>query len=124
MVVRHHAIDFAAGALVFPGGRVEDGDHDLAIRAIDCPNPDEVAPEALAFRIAKFPPAGVTAIKRRINDISLPPLADVRTDGALFQQTIVQPRAQARTKELLDGGMQTRGTLEREFADALGRLTS
>jgi enoyl-CoA hydratase/carnithine racemase len=80
--------------------------------------------QALAFRIAKFPPAGVTAIKRRINDISLPPLADVRTDGALFQQTIVQPRAQARTKELLDGGMQTRGTLEREFADALGRLKS
>jgi 8-oxo-dGTP pyrophosphatase MutT (NUDIX family) len=32
MVVRHHAIDFAAGALVFPGGRVEDGDHALAER--------------------------------------------------------------------------------------------
>ncbi len=27
MVVRHHAIDFASGALVFPGGRVEDSDH-------------------------------------------------------------------------------------------------
>ena len=36
--------------------------------------------EALASRVAKFPPAGVIAIKRRINDISLPPLADVRTD--------------------------------------------
>jgi hypothetical protein len=36
----------------------------------------------------------------------------------------VQPRAQARTKELLDEGMQTRGTLEREFADALGSLKS
>jgi enoyl-CoA hydratase/carnithine racemase len=80
--------------------------------------------QALAFRIAKFPPAGVIAIKRRINDISLPPLADVRTDGALFQQTIGQPRAQARTKELLEGGMQTRSILEREFADALGRLKS
>jgi 8-oxo-dGTP pyrophosphatase MutT (NUDIX family) len=30
MVVRHHAIDFAAGALVFPGGRVEESDHVLA----------------------------------------------------------------------------------------------
>jgi enoyl-CoA hydratase/carnithine racemase len=80
--------------------------------------------QALAFRIAKFPSAGVIAIKRRINDISLPPLADVRTDGALFQQTIAQPRAQARTKELLEGGMQTRSLLEREFADALGRLKS
>ena len=26
MVVRHHAIDFASGALVFPGGKVEAGD--------------------------------------------------------------------------------------------------
>lgn len=27
MVRRHHAIDFASGALVFPGGKVEAGDH-------------------------------------------------------------------------------------------------
>lgn len=27
MVVRHHQIDFASGALVFPGGKVDDGDH-------------------------------------------------------------------------------------------------
>ena len=32
MVVRHHAIDFASGALVFPGGRVEGSDHALAER--------------------------------------------------------------------------------------------
>lgn len=30
MVVRHHQIAFAGGALVFPGGRVEDADHALA----------------------------------------------------------------------------------------------
>ncbi|HEX4382377.1 MAG TPA: hypothetical protein VH083_05495, partial [Myxococcales bacterium] len=78
--------------------------------------------EALALRIAKFPAAGLTAIKRRINDVSLAPLADVRTDAALFQQTMRDPRAQARTKELLDEGMQTRGTVERDFAAALGRL--
>jgi enoyl-CoA hydratase/carnithine racemase len=84
----------------------------------------ELAPfvEALALRIAKFPPAGLTASKRRINDIALPQLADVRNDGALFQSTIREPRAQARTKELLDGGMQTRSELEHSFADALGRL--
>ena len=50
MVVRHHAIAFAAGALVFPGGRVEETDHDLAIR--DCPNPDGLDTDALAFRVA------------------------------------------------------------------------
>src|SRR5271154_7469737 len=30
MVVRHHKIDFASGALVFPGGKVEDEDISLA----------------------------------------------------------------------------------------------
>jgi 8-oxo-dGTP pyrophosphatase MutT (NUDIX family) len=29
MVVRHHQIDFASGALVFPGGKVEAGDYDV-----------------------------------------------------------------------------------------------
>ena len=29
MVVRHHQIDFASGALVFPGGRVDEGDFDV-----------------------------------------------------------------------------------------------
>jgi 8-oxo-dGTP pyrophosphatase MutT (NUDIX family) len=32
MTVRHHAIEFASGALVFPGGRVEDRDHEIAAR--------------------------------------------------------------------------------------------
>ncbi len=50
MVVRHHAVAFAAGALVFPGGRVEESDHDLA--AGGCPNPDGLDTGALAFRIA------------------------------------------------------------------------
>jgi enoyl-CoA hydratase/carnithine racemase len=77
---------------------------------------------ALAQRMAGFPPAGLSAVKRRINDIALPALADVRNDGGLFQQTIREPRAAARTKELLDAGMQTRGSLERSFGDALGQL--
>jgi 8-oxo-dGTP pyrophosphatase MutT (NUDIX family) len=32
MTVRHRAIEFASGALVFPGGRVEDSDHDIGAR--------------------------------------------------------------------------------------------
>ncbi len=32
MVKRHHQIDFASGALVFPGGKTHDGDHDPAWR--------------------------------------------------------------------------------------------
>jgi len=48
MVVRHHAIDFASGALVFPGGRVEDADHAFAAR-LDTAG---LAGHATAFRIA------------------------------------------------------------------------
>jgi 8-oxo-dGTP pyrophosphatase MutT (NUDIX family) len=52
MVVRHQAIDFAGGALVFPGGRVEESDHELAAQPEDCPNPDRLDPKAMAFRVA------------------------------------------------------------------------
>ena len=52
MVVRHHAIAFAAGALVFPGGRVEEADHELASRPMDCPNPEGLSTEDMAFRVA------------------------------------------------------------------------
>lgn len=34
MVVRHHQIDFASGALVFPGGKVDDADADPALAAL------------------------------------------------------------------------------------------
>jgi 8-oxo-dGTP pyrophosphatase MutT (NUDIX family) len=40
MVVRHDAIAFAGGALVFPGGRVDDADHEIA------------APDGNAFAVA------------------------------------------------------------------------
>lgn len=34
MVKRHHLIDFASGALVFPGGKVDEHDRDPALRAL------------------------------------------------------------------------------------------
>lgn len=52
MVVRHHAIDFASGALVFPGGRVEESDFALAGNSALCPNPDGIETEPMAFRLA------------------------------------------------------------------------
>ncbi len=39
MVVRNYAIDFASGALVFPGGRVDKADHGLAADPRRCPPP-------------------------------------------------------------------------------------
>src|SRR4051794_28943642 len=52
MVVRHHAIDFASGALVFPGGRVDENDFALAADQTLCPNPHGLESAAMAFRLA------------------------------------------------------------------------
>ncbi len=52
MVVRHHAIDFASGALVFPGGRVEESDHQLAEHIAVGVATSGSSDEAMAFRIA------------------------------------------------------------------------
>lgn len=40
MVVRHHEIEFASGALVFPGGRMEPADAELAVAARHRPSND------------------------------------------------------------------------------------
>ncbi len=50
MVKRHHQIDFAGGALVFPGGKTHAGDHDPAW-ADHIASPD-TGPEQRALRIA------------------------------------------------------------------------
>jgi 8-oxo-dGTP pyrophosphatase MutT (NUDIX family) len=51
MVKRHHQIDFAAGALVFPGGKSHAGDEDPAWEGHTV-GWDEVAPEKRPLRIA------------------------------------------------------------------------
>jgi 8-oxo-dGTP pyrophosphatase MutT (NUDIX family) len=50
MVQRHHEIDFATGAMVFPGGKLEDDDFDPSLRA-HCPGADALSADALAFRV-------------------------------------------------------------------------
>src|SRR5690349_11704668 len=50
MVKRHHQIDFASGALVFPGGKTHAGDHDPAW-ADWTVGWDEVAPDERPLRI-------------------------------------------------------------------------
>ena len=55
MVVRHHQIDFASGALVFPGGKTESNDYDPALAAfVDGahPDPDHCATQIAAIREA------------------------------------------------------------------------
>lgn len=52
MVVRHQGNDFAAGALVFPGGRVDPEDHDLAADTSVFPPLSDVDAAAAALRVA------------------------------------------------------------------------
>jgi len=51
MVVRHHRIDFAAGAMVFPGGKVHGADAGASVLA-RCTGIDGLPPEAVALRVA------------------------------------------------------------------------
>lgn len=51
MVVRHQQIDAFSGALVFPGGKLEDADGDPRLRA-RCGGADKISDGELKFRIA------------------------------------------------------------------------
>jgi len=68
MVVRHHRIDFATGALVFPGGKVEDADRDPRLRG-RCAGGEALSDAALAIRVAcvreAFEEAGVLLARER-----------------------------------------------------------
>ena len=50
MVQRHHKIDFATGAMVFPGGKIEAGDADPRLRA-RCSGVGPLDADALAVRV-------------------------------------------------------------------------
>lgn len=51
MVVRHQQIDFASGALVFPGGKLADGDRDPRLPS-RCTGAEGLDTSALALRVA------------------------------------------------------------------------
>jgi 8-oxo-dGTP pyrophosphatase MutT (NUDIX family) len=52
MVVRHHQIDFASGALVFPGGSVDPADREIAARPELIRAGDSADASSLALRVA------------------------------------------------------------------------
>ena len=51
MVVRHHEIDFASGALVFPGGKVDTNDYDEKLKNLSYID-EESESENIPFKIA------------------------------------------------------------------------
>ncbi len=68
MVVRHHQIDFASGALVFPGGKLDGGDWDPAFRE-RCQGERGLDDDGLALRVGAireaFEECGVLLARRR-----------------------------------------------------------
>jgi 8-oxo-dGTP pyrophosphatase MutT (NUDIX family) len=69
MMVRHYEIDFNSGALVFPGGSVDAGDHDIAGRPELYAGGEGLDAQALGFRIAAiretFEESGILLAKPR-----------------------------------------------------------
>src|SRR4051812_3458249 len=68
MVVRHHAIDAFSGALVFPGGKLEEADGDPRLKE-RCAGADTISAGELKFRIAgvreAFEECGILLARKR-----------------------------------------------------------
>jgi enoyl-CoA hydratase/carnithine racemase len=77
--------------------------------------------QSLAHRIARFPAAGIVAVKERVNAITLAPVADFRRDSDLFGEGARNPEAQKRFGAALNRGMQTRDA-EMDFARLVADL--
>src|SRR5882724_11768597 len=76
---------------------------------------------SLALRIAKFPSAGLVAVKDRVNAIALAPVEDFRRDSDLFGEGARNPEGQSRFQAAFKRGFQTRDA-EMDLAGLLGDL--
>jgi enoyl-CoA hydratase/carnithine racemase len=76
---------------------------------------------ALAHRIARFPAAGLLAVKDRVNAIALAPAEDFRRDSDLFGEGVRHPDAQRRIQAAIGRGFQTRDG-ELSLARLVGEL--
>jgi enoyl-CoA hydratase/carnithine racemase len=76
---------------------------------------------SLARRIAKFPAAGLVAVKDRVNAITLAPTEDFRRDSDLFGEASRNAEAQSRFQAAFKRGFQTRDA-ELDLARLLGDL--
>ncbi|MET8134737.1 enoyl-CoA hydratase/isomerase family protein [Streptomyces sp. NPDC005251] len=75
--------------------------------------------ERLTTRIAGFPPEGVQAAMRAVNDLTLASAAHVRSDAVTFQSPIARPESRERLDYLAGQGLQRPGELERDLGKAV-----
>jgi 8-oxo-dGTP pyrophosphatase MutT (NUDIX family) len=94
MVQRHHQIDFASSALVFPGGKVDRADRDPALRA-RCTGAAGLDDETFALRVSAvretFEECGVL-LARRCGEAQLLPESAVRPLEARYRADLVAGR--------------------------------
>jgi enoyl-CoA hydratase/carnithine racemase len=76
---------------------------------------------ALAHRIAKFPAAGLAAVKERVNTIALAPVEDYRRDSDLFGEGSRKAEAQSQFQAAFKRGFQTRDG-EMDLGRLIGEL--
>lgn len=103
MVQRHHQIDFATGALVFPGGKTDPADREPALRA-HCAGAERFDDETLALR--------VSAVRETFEECGVL-VARARGETALLDEARVRPLETKYRADLVAG----RVTL-REIAEA------
>ena len=76
----------------------------------------------LARRIASFPADAVRATKQVLNELTLPAADAFRADAKRFQHFVASDAVKHRMATLFGQGLQTRGDLERDLGDRIGRL--
>ena len=76
----------------------------------------------LARRIASFPADAVRATKQVLNELNLPAADAVRADAKRFQHFVASDVVKARMATLFEQGLQTRGDVELDLGDRIGRL--
>lgn len=108
MVQRHHQIDFATGALVFPGGKTEAGDRNPALRGY-CTGADAFDDESLALRVSAvretFEECGVLVARARgetaiLDEARVRPLETELRDELIAGRTGMLELAESRRLEL------------------------
>ena len=93
MVERHHRIDFATGALVFPGGKIEASDADEALRA-HCAGAEGLDDKALALRVG--------AVRETFEECGVL-LARARGESGLLAESVVKALRTSHGSDLVGG---------------------